>query len=101
MSSGDRKYAETFALFVEHKEILTFLKPFLDGIYDVGVEIRTSAPSHQEPYGRKFFWCSIKRVFPERGIGTWEAIGTGSTILEAVHTAVVHAWSNVKGEGQQ
>ena len=91
MKPDEKKYAEIFALFVEHHEIIALLEPFLGAFYDVGLERRTSAPSNERPFGTKFFHCMIKRVFPTRGMDQWSVGGIGETPLAAVQCAVKDA----------
>lgn len=91
MKPDDKKYAEVFALFVEHHEIIGLLQPFLGAFYDVGLERRTSAPSNEHPFGTKFFHCMIKRVFPKKMDQQWSVGGTGETPLAAVQVAVKDA----------
>lgn len=76
---------EFFAQLVENREAIPLLAPFAARLYDIAVELRTDVAF------TKYYWCTIKRVFPEKDGQHWEASGKGNSVVEAVRQAVAQA----------
>jgi hypothetical protein len=76
---------ELFALLVENREAIPLLTPFAHGNYDINVGMKTDVAF------KKYYHCSIQRVFPIKEGGGWLASGNGDTLIEAVRAAVTHS----------
>ena len=102
----DNERAVAFALFVEHKEIITLLDRFLKGSYDVSLEVRTGimnnggATLFLPDTVPKYFACTIKYVYPKKDGDHWQSVGVGRSPLIAVKDAVERANEILEGRGE-
>lgn len=76
---------ELFALLVENREAIPLLTPFAHGHYDIDVGMKTDVAF------KKYYYCSIQRVFPIKEGGGWKATGHGDTLVDAVRAAVAQS----------